>query len=113
MRGEVLRIADSDCGFDGRIRNRDPTAIAARRRARLLRCSPRRSRYGHLRLAQADRLTSRTAIRSAIALIQGNSLAEWKLDPNRERQIMDEYIALSEQAVAKAARAWATAGRSI
>lgn len=37
-----------------------------------------------------------------IALIQGNSLAEWKQDPNRERQIMEEYVALSEQAVALA-----------
>jgi apolipoprotein N-acyltransferase len=34
-----------------------------------------------------------------IALVQGNSLAEWKADPSRERQIMDEYLALSERAV--------------
>jgi apolipoprotein N-acyltransferase len=34
-----------------------------------------------------------------IALIQGNSLADWKQDPDRRRQIMDEYVALSDRAV--------------
>ena len=37
-----------------------------------------------------------------VALIQGNSLAEWKQDPNRERQIMEEYIKLSERSVSQA-----------
>jgi apolipoprotein N-acyltransferase len=61
--------------------------------------------YGHWRMreviykrahAESFRLGPR------IALIQGNSLAEWKQDPSRERQIMDEYLALSERAVATA-----------
>jgi apolipoprotein N-acyltransferase len=61
--------------------------------------------YGHWRMqepnaAQPDTEPPRPGLR--IALIQGNSLAEWKHDPSRERQIMDEYITLSEQAVAKA-----------
>jgi apolipoprotein N-acyltransferase len=54
--------------------------------------------YSDTSLLPLDRRTVR------IALIQGNSLAEWKADPNRERQIMDEYIELSEQAVAAAKR---------
>jgi apolipoprotein N-acyltransferase len=58
--------------------------------------------YGHWRLEQLSVSTSDddsnpTPIR--IALIQGNSLAEWKYDPSREQQIADEYISLSEQAV--------------
>ena len=53
--------------------------------------------YGHSRLDEAiDQEDARTI---RIALIQGNSLAEWKQDPNRERQIMDEYISLSERTV--------------
>jgi apolipoprotein N-acyltransferase len=57
--------------------------------------------YGHWRLNEAvgDEGEAATA---RIALIQGNSLAEWKQDPNRERQIMDEYVALSDRAVALA-----------
>ncbi len=37
-----------------------------------------------------------------VALIQGNSLAEWKFDPERERQIMQEYCDLSRRAVDEA-----------
>jgi apolipoprotein N-acyltransferase len=39
---------------------------------------------------------------SRIALIQGNSLADWKIDPAKQQQIMREYFELSKQAVAKA-----------
>ena len=61
--------------------------------------------YGHWRLgdplaAASDGDANSRTIR--IALIQGNSLAEWKYDPSREQQIMDEYISLSEQAVENA-----------
>jgi apolipoprotein N-acyltransferase len=38
-----------------------------------------------------------------IALIQGNSLADWKSDVAKQQQIMSEYYALSKEAVAKAA----------
>jgi apolipoprotein N-acyltransferase len=55
--------------------------------------------YGHARIAASQHITVNNTDTIRIALIQGNSLAEWKLDPNRERQIMDEYLKLSEQAV--------------
>jgi apolipoprotein N-acyltransferase len=37
-----------------------------------------------------------------IALIQGNSLAVWKIDPARQQQIMREYFELSKRAIAMA-----------
>ena len=53
--------------------------------------------YGHSRLGGAlDQQDARTI---RVALIQGNSLADWKADPSRERQIMDEYISLSARAI--------------
>jgi apolipoprotein N-acyltransferase len=65
--------------------------------------------YGHLQLREAQPEYSTNAgnpqsairnLKSArVALIQGNSLAEWKQDPSRGRQIMDEYVGLSERAV--------------
>jgi len=55
--------------------------------------------YGYWRLSQADHTTAEPPRKVRIALIQGNSLAEWKTDPSRERQIMDEYLALSDRAV--------------
>jgi apolipoprotein N-acyltransferase len=61
--------------------------------------------YGHWRLRESDAVQLNQQSQPhglRIALIQGNSLAEWKQDPSRERQIMDEYIRLSEQAVAAA-----------
>jgi apolipoprotein N-acyltransferase len=59
--------------------------------------------YGHWCLAvAADMAKNKFDAGPRIALIQGNSLAEWKLDPNRERQIMEEYMSLSERAVAAA-----------
>jgi apolipoprotein N-acyltransferase len=60
--------------------------------------------YGYAHLSKADRQAAGDGPpRSVrIALVQGNSLAEWKQDANREREIMDEYVALSERAVAMA-----------
>jgi apolipoprotein N-acyltransferase len=59
--------------------------------------------YGHWRISEADQIASSSADPGPrVALIQGNSLAEWKQDPNRERQIMEEYISLSEKAVSQA-----------
>jgi apolipoprotein N-acyltransferase len=61
--------------------------------------------YGHWRLRESDtaQLDKESQLRGPrIALIQGNSLAEWKQDPSRERHIMDEYLALSDRAVATA-----------
>jgi apolipoprotein N-acyltransferase len=59
--------------------------------------------YGDWRIGEADRLAaSAKEPGPRVALIQGNSLAEWKLDPTREQQIMRQYVALSEEAVASA-----------
>jgi apolipoprotein N-acyltransferase len=55
--------------------------------------------YGSAMLEAAKTAASSGARSARIALIQGNSLAEWKYDPSRERQIMDQYVRLSEQAV--------------
>jgi len=64
--------------------------------------------YGQLQVANPKRLALNFAgLEKAdvvrIALIQGNSLADWKADPEKQRQIMREYFELSKQAVAKAA----------
>ena len=60
--------------------------------------------YGSWRVAQVDVIAQATTEKGPrVALIQGNSLAEWKHDPDRESQIMKEYIGLSERAVADAA----------
>ena len=55
--------------------------------------------YGYVRISIATPERSERGPR--IALIQGNSQAEWKLDPNREDQIMREYIGLTERAVSE------------
>lgn len=39
-----------------------------------------------------------------IALVQGNSAADWKQDLSKQQEIMSEYFRLSQQAVAEAAR---------
>jgi apolipoprotein N-acyltransferase len=58
--------------------------------------------YGHLRLSEADKVDAGLhAAGPRIALIQGNSLAEWKFDLERERQIMEQYLAISEDAIAR------------
>jgi len=99
---EVLRIAD--CGL--RISRPNSRSTIRRAVSALVPAAAVLTvtlAYGHLRVSQADRMTSSSHDPGPrIALIQGNSLAEWKLDPNRERQIMEEYISLSERAVAKA-----------
>jgi apolipoprotein N-acyltransferase len=60
--------------------------------------------YGEFRAPKSQPADAEDRRLVRIALIQGNSLAEWKTDPNRESQIMDEYVKLSEQAVATAKR---------
>jgi apolipoprotein N-acyltransferase len=60
--------------------------------------------YGHVRIGESQLITVINTDTVRIALIQGNSLADWKLDPNREHQIMGEYVKLSEQAVETSAR---------
>jgi apolipoprotein N-acyltransferase len=60
--------------------------------------------YGTAKLESAKTAAPSDVRTARIALIQGNSLAEWKYDPSRERQIMDEYVSLSEKAVQMAER---------
>jgi apolipoprotein N-acyltransferase len=59
-------------------------------------------RLGNIHLMELDADSHPPSPR--IALIQGNSLAEWKADPSRKRQIMNEYLALSDRAVTMAAK---------
>jgi apolipoprotein N-acyltransferase len=56
--------------------------------------------YGYWRLG--DVTTPPGSSSARIALIQGNSLADWKFDQARQRQIMEDYVRLSHQAVASA-----------
>ncbi len=59
--------------------------------------------YGNSRIDRIEKaMANAKGPGPRVALIQGNSRAEWKLDPNRERQIMEEYISLSERAIAQA-----------
>jgi apolipoprotein N-acyltransferase len=59
--------------------------------------------YGYWRISDAESITMSNSgkLGPRIALIQGNSSAEWKSDPSGGQQIMKEYIKLSEQAVAQ------------
>jgi len=56
--------------------------------------------YGQWRIGQA-KLVADEARKSGprLALIQGNSLAEWKNDPQRDGQIMQDYFTLSQEAI--------------
>lgn len=60
--------------------------------------------YGQWRISDAESIVLIASGKRGprIALIQGNSAAEWKADPTGGQQIMKEYIRLSEQAVADA-----------
>jgi apolipoprotein N-acyltransferase len=58
--------------------------------------------YGRLRLS--DFATPTDAKHVRIALVQGNSLADWKFDEAKQRQIMDEYVRLSLESVATAGK---------
>lgn len=61
--------------------------------------------YGYWRLAELDRLAKIPPPGPRVALIQGNSLADWKADLDKQQQIMNEYIGLSYEALAKAREA--------
>jgi apolipoprotein N-acyltransferase len=57
--------------------------------------------YGHWRISRADEIgAAAKEPRPLVALIQGNTKAEWKQDLDREREIMNAYLALSEKAIA-------------
>ncbi len=58
--------------------------------------------YGYWRMGELDTIAADAATTGPrVAIIQGNSLAEWKQDPERERDIMDEYVRLSREAVTR------------
>ncbi len=59
--------------------------------------------YGNWRLSRGGESSVASERKGPrVALIQGNSSADMKFDPTRERQIMTDYVELSEKAVAKA-----------
>lgn len=58
--------------------------------------------YGYWRLEHTGTLERGEIEQRRIALIQGNSLADWKMDAAKQTQIMDQYVSLSEQAVDRA-----------
>jgi apolipoprotein N-acyltransferase len=58
--------------------------------------------YGRSRLSDADHPPDQAPQSVRIALIQGNSLADWKSDAAKQQQIMSEYFGLSREAMAKA-----------
>ncbi len=53
--------------------------------------------YGYVRIAGIEQQRPRPGPR--IALIQGNVLADWKSDPEKQQRIMDEHVRLSREAV--------------
>jgi apolipoprotein N-acyltransferase len=59
--------------------------------------------YGHWHLVKAQDLNAASLSKGPrIALIQGDSSADMKFDPSRERQIMTDYMDLSVKAIANA-----------
>ena len=55
--------------------------------------------YGDLHASHYNSITSKGPHRLTVALIQGDIRPDWKQDPARQQQIMDEYVGLSMQAV--------------
>jgi apolipoprotein N-acyltransferase len=62
--------------------------------------------YGQWRLSESEIINHQSSINNRelvrIALIQGDSLADWKYDTARQQEIMREYVRLSRDALAKA-----------
>ncbi len=61
--------------------------------------------YGNSKLDAYRRITPNAPepLGPRIALIQGNTLADWKSDPEKQSRIMQEHVQLSRQAVADSA----------
>lgn len=55
--------------------------------------------YGHRQQIQSALLAKSSKNQQRVALIQGNTLADWKSDPAKQQSIMDEYWKLSLDAV--------------
>jgi apolipoprotein N-acyltransferase len=102
---ELLRI--SDCGL--RIVGSNPQSAIRNPQSILLALLPTvvalsaALLYGRSRLSDLGPPADARTVR--IALIQGNSLADWKQDDAKQRQIMEEYYRLSYDAVTKAGSA--------
>ena len=59
--------------------------------------------YGHWQLSHTNDNADKSSLRSVrIALIQGNTLADWRFDAAKRREIMDQYVDLSDEALTKA-----------
>lgn len=59
--------------------------------------------YGHWQLSHTNDNADKSSLRSVrIALIQGNTLADWRFDAAKQREIMDQYVDLSDEALTKA-----------
>lgn len=59
--------------------------------------------YGHWQLNRTNTNDDKSSSRSVrIALIQGNTLADWRFDAAKQREIMDEYVGMSNKALTKA-----------
>ena len=55
--------------------------------------------YGHARTTELALQQKSASPGPRIALVQGNTLADWKSDPGRQQRIMDEHVRLSLEAV--------------
>ena len=53
--------------------------------------------YGHWQMSQAE-VSADKSLSVRVALIQGNTLADWRSDPAKQRETMDEYVGLSRSA---------------
>lgn len=60
--------------------------------------------YGHRKQIDLALQAKSPATSQRVALIQGNTLADWKSDPAKQQSIMDEYWKLSLDAVATSRR---------
>jgi apolipoprotein N-acyltransferase len=60
--------------------------------------------YGEFRLREFDAAQAAGSASPGprVAIVQGNSLATWKHEPDRQQQIMAEYVGLSQDAVRRA-----------
>lgn len=108
----LVAAAITDCGFrlrEGDVKHRTARSILAPLlpAAILLAAT---LLYGDSKLRAAGSKNQQSSISNQqspssvrIALIQGNSAADWKTDPEKQQSIMTEYVDLSTQALAKAA----------
>ena len=106
----LVAAAVTDCGFliaDCRLQNRNPIrAFLPLLPAALILAAT--LIYGNQQLKataspnQQSTINNQQSSSPRLALIQGNSAADWKSDLSKQQQIMSEYFQLSQQAAAAA-----------